>query len=134
MYGTATYDLAMFGRYELAEAGRLLAAYGEGRGRDGCLERFGFGVQIGYNRATRAVWLEDENCNCLLYDEDAEELYQFYSLDYGGNEGSAQELYIQFNNWEIDPKDYKQLAYILEGEGMNEKAEDVKDRIKEIDK
>ena len=134
MYGNATYDLADFGAYELAEAGKLLSAYGEGRGRGGCLERFGFGVRIGYNRASGAVWLEDENYNCLLYDEDIQELYQFYSLCYNGNEGSAQELYEQFEDGEIDPEDYEQLAYILGGEGMDEEVKDIRKAMEEADK
>lgn len=131
MYQDVTYDLSDFGKNELAEAGKLLLAYGEGRGNSGCLDRFGSNVKIGFNFASGYVWLEDEDANCLMYDEETQELYQFYSLSFSGNEGSAKELYEQFDDGFIDPEDYEQLAYILEDEDMDEEAEQVRKAIEE---
>lgn len=131
MYQGVTYDLSDFGKNELAEAGKLLLAYGEGRGNGGCLDRFGNGVKIGFNFNSGYVWLEDEDCNCLMYNEETQELYQFYFLSYNGNEGSAIDLYEEFNDGDIDPEDYEQLAYILEDEDMDEEAEQVRKAIEE---
>ena len=126
MYKDVTYDLSDFGKNELAEAVKLLTAYSEGRGKGGCLDRFGNGVKIGFNFNSSCVWLEDEECNCLMYDEETQELYQFYSLPFAGNEGSAKYLYEQFDDGLVGPEDYEQLANILEDEGMDEEAEYVR--------
>ena len=53
-------------------------------------------------------------------------LEQFYTLAYHGDKGFADELYIDFKNGNIGTEDYEELAAILEQEGMEEEAEEVK--------
>jgi uncharacterized protein YqgQ len=62
---------------------------------------------------------------------DGETLKQFYFLSYHGNEGFADELYIDFKNGNIDSEDYEQLADILEQEGMEAEAKEVRKYIEQ---
>lgn len=121
-----TYDLSEFSYCELSEAAKLLTAYTEHNDTGHCLDRFGSEVKLALNKNSGFVWLEDEEYSCLMLD-DNDQLYQFYFLDYAGTEGSAEELYEKFEDGDIDPEDYEQLADILEDEGMEEEAEAVRD-------
>lgn len=121
-----TYDLSEFGYCELSEAAKLLTAYTEHNDTGHCLDRFGDEVKLALNKNSGFVWLEDEEYNCLMLN-DNDQLYQFYFLGYAGTEGSAQELFEKFEDGDIDPEDYEQLADILEDEGMEDEAEAVRD-------
>ena len=121
-YNPVTYDFSEFGFRELQEAARLLTAYTERNETGYCLERFGDNVKIAMNKYSGFVWLEDEDYNCLMVNDNGE-LFQFYYLAYAGNEGSAEDLFEQFEDGEIDPEDFEQLADILEDEGKEYEAE-----------
>ena len=129
-YEIVTYDLSKFGRRELEMATELLNAYVEHEDTGHCLDRFGNGVKIGLNFHSGNVWLEDEDYNCLMLDDEGQ-LYQFYFLSYAGTEGGANQLFEMFENGEIDPEDLEQLADILEDEGMEDEAEKVRAAIEE---
>lgn len=129
-YEIVTYDLSKFGRREIEMAAELLNAYVEHKDTGHCLDRFGDGVKIGFNFHSGNVWLEDEDYNCLMLDY-KDQLYQFYFLGYAGTEGGAAELFELFEDGEIDPEDYDQLADILEDEGMEAEAEKVRAAIEE---
>lgn len=131
MNNPVTYDFANFGRREIAEAGRLLTAYAEGNGRGNCLDRFGEKVRVGLNRNSGFIWLEDEDYNTLMYDDNTDSLYQWYFLSYAGTEGSAEDLYNEFLDGAIDPEDLEQLADILEDEGMEKEAAEVRAKMEE---
>lgn len=124
-YDVVTYDLSKFGYCELKEAAKLLTAYTEHEDTGHCLDRFGSEVKIGMNYNSGYVWLEDEEYNCLMLD-DNNQLFQLYYLSYAGTEGGAEELWEKFEEGEIDPEDYEQLAEILEDEGMTDEAKEVK--------
>ena len=128
-----TYDLSDFGYCELKEAAKLLTAYTEHNDTGHCLDRLGDGVKIGMNRNSGYVWLEDEEYNCLMLD-DNDQLFQLYYLSYAGTEGSAEDLWEKFEDSEIDPEDYEQLADILEDEGMEDEAEAVRKQMEEEEK
>lgn len=121
-----TYDFSDFGYRELKEAIKLLTAYTEHNDTGHCLHRFGEGVKVGFNRNSGYIWLRDGDFNILMLD-DNDQLYQFYFLGYAGTEGSAEELFEMFEDGEIDPEDYEQLADILEDEDMTDEAEAVRD-------
>ena len=123
---SVTYDLSDFGYCELKEAAKLLTAYIEHEDTGHYLDRLGNGVKIGMNRNSGYVWLEDEDFNILMLN-DNDQLQQFYFLGYAGTEGSAADLWEKFEDGEIDPEDYEQLADILEDEGMEKEAEAVRD-------
>lgn len=131
MNNPVTYDIADFGRREIAETGKLLTAYAEGQDKGNCLDRFGEGVKVGFNRNSGYVWLEDEDYNTLMYDEDTDSLFQWYFLSYAGEEGSAEDLYNEFLEDAINPKDLEQLADILEDEGMEKEAAEVRAKMEE---
>lgn len=52
---------------------------------------------------------------------------------YQGNEGDAETLFSDFKNGNIDENDYDQLADILENEGMDEQAEEVRAEIERLE-
>lgn len=125
-----TYDFADFGRREIAIAAKLLQAYAHDMQEGDCLSRFGENVKIGFNKNSGYVWLEDEDYNCLML-RDGENLAQWYCLTYQGREGFALDLFEFFENDEIDPEDWEELADILEMEGYTNEALQVQDAIEE---
>ena len=130
MYDPVTYNLKDFGYYELAEAADLLTALKLGRYSGHCDERMSEVSRIGFNRNSGKVWLEDEDYNVFMVDDEGR-LYQFYFLGYAGTEGSADDLWGEFEDGNIDENDLEELADILEAEGMDGRAEAV--RVKMIE-
>lgn len=123
-----TYDFAEFGRREIAIAAKLLQAYSDNIQEGDCLSRFGGNVKIGFNKNSGNVWLEDEDCNCLML-QDEGKLAQWYFLFYQGQEGFALTLFEYFLDGEIDSEDWEQLADILEQEGYLDEASQVQNAI-----
>ena len=130
MYDLVTYNLKDFGYYELAEAADLLTALKLGRYSGRCDERMGEVSRIGFNRNSGNVWLEDEDYQTFMVDDDGR-LYQFYFLGYAGTEGSADDLWEQFEDGNIDENDLEELADIFEAEGMDDRAEAVRVKMME---
>lgn len=130
MYDPVTYNLKDFGYYELAEAADLLTALKLGRYSGRCDERMSEVSRIGFNRNSGKIWLEDEDYNVFMVDDEGR-LYQFYFLGYAGTEGSADDLWGEFEDGNIDENDLEELADILEAEGMDGRAEAV--RVKMIE-
>ena len=130
MYDPVTYNLKDFGYYELAEAADLLTALKLGRYSGRCDERMNEVSRIGFNRNSGAVWLEDEDYQTFMVDDEGR-LYQFYFLSYAGAEGSADDLWEQFEAGNIDENNLEELADILEAEGMDGRAEDVRVKMME---
>lgn len=125
-----TYDFSEFGWREIAIASKLLQAYVNDMQEGDCLNRFGNGVKIGLNKNSGCVWLEDEDYNCLML-QDNGSLAQWYSLSYQGREGFALTLFEYFLDDEIDPEDWEELADILEQEGHFNEDLQVQDAIDE---
>lgn len=130
MHDPVTYNLKDFGYYELAEAADLLTALKLGRYSGRCDERMSEVSRIGFNRNSGNVWLEDEDYQTFMVD-DGGRLYQFYSLGYAGTEGSADDLWEQFEAGNIDENDLDELADIFEAEGMDDRAEAVRVKMME---
>lgn len=130
MYDPVTYSFKDFGYYELAEAADLLTALKLGRYSGRCDERMGEVSRIGFNRNSGNVWLEDEDYQTFMVDTEGR-LYQFYYLGYAGTEGSAEELWDEFEAGNIDENDLEELADILEAEGMDGRAETVRVKMME---
>lgn len=125
-----TYDFADFGRREIAIVSKLLQAYAHDMQEGNCLSRFGRSVKVGVNKNSGKVWLEDEDYNCIMLNDD-DNLVQWYFLSYQGREGFALTLYKYFSDDEIDPEDWEELADILEQEGYTNEAMQVQDAIEE---
>ena len=130
MYEPVTYNLKDFGYYELAEAADLLTALKLGRYSGHCDERMSEVSRIGFNRNSGKVWLEDEDYQTFMVDDEGR-LYQFYYLGYAGTEGSAEDLWEEFKDGNIDENDLEELADIFENEGMDGRAEDVRVKMME---
>ena len=130
MYNPVTYKLKDFGYYELAEAADLLTALKLGRYSGRCDERMSEVSRIGFNRNSGHVWLEDDDYNTFMVDDEGR-LYQFYFLGYAGTEGSAEDLWEEFEAGNIDENDLEELADIFEAEGMDDRAEDVRVKMME---
>lgn len=58
-------------------------------------------------------------------------LESWYFLSYYGNEGFLDELLDEYNNGNIKEEDFEQLADILEQNGSNEKAEEIRAKLSE---
>lgn len=130
MYDPVTYSFKDFGYYELAEAADLLTALKLGRYSGRCDERMSEVSRIGFNRNSGNVWLEDEDYQTFMVDTEGR-LYQFYYLGYAGAEGSAEDLWDEFEAGNIDENDLEELADILEAEGMDGRAETVRVKMME---
>lgn len=81
------------------------------------------------NQYSGNVFLTNSDYQVAMMDGD--KLKQFYWLSYHGNEGFADELYIDFKNGNIGSEDYEQLADILEQEDMDAEAEEVRNSIEQ---
>lgn len=59
------------------------------------------------------------------------DLEMFYTLSYHGVEGFASDLFVEFCHGNIEQEDLEELADILESEGMEDEAEEVRNSIEE---
>lgn len=59
------------------------------------------------------------------------DLEMFYTLSYHGTEGFASDLYDEFKSGNIEQEDLEELADILESEGMEDEAEEVRNSVEE---
>lgn len=115
-----TNDLSQFSDAALREAGQLLIAYANNN-HDNFYEG---GVKLEYNPTSQKVFITNDDCQVLM--ADGEDLREWYWLSYAGEEGFALDLYGDFRNGNIDENDYEQLADILESEGLDAEAADVR--------
>lgn len=80
------------------------------------------------NQYSGNVFLINSGCQVAMMNGD--KLESFYTLSYNGNEGFFNELLIDYNNGNIMKEDWEQLADICEVNGGDEKAEEIRNRIK----
>lgn len=120
-------NLENFGMREIAMAGELMTAYAGGLAPSWFSDS---GVTVEFNPNSGNVFLVNDEYQVLMGDI-VGGLYSFYFLSYHGNEGSAEDLYLDFQNGNIGSEDYEELAYILGQEGMEEEAENVRSKMEE---
>lgn len=95
-----TYNLMEFGYRELSMAKKLLEA-----AMNGCPEDFtGENTKIMFNRNSGLVFLTDDDYNvCIEVDG---ELKMFYSLPYGGEEGTMDGLVETYTDFDPEDREY----------------------------
>lgn len=119
-------NLEKFGNREILEASELMKAYVEGK----CPENFyNDGVTVEFNPNSGNVFLTNSEYQVAMFE--GEELKIWYWLDYHGNEGFIEDLYEQFKDGYVKQEDFEELADALQAEGMEEEAEEVRDKIEE---
>lgn len=111
-----------FGIREIEMAADLMKAYANGEAPTNFYDD---GVTVEFNPYSGNVFLTNSDYQVLMLDDNGN-LYEWYFLSYAGNEGDAQTLYSCFQEDGIDENDYDQLAEILESEGMEEEAREVR--------
>ena len=121
-----TTNLSDFGYRELALLEELLKAMREQGLPD---DFYNDEVHPMMNRNSGNVFLTNSEYQVAMMNGD--KLEAFYCLSYHGNEGFADELYIDFQNGNIGKEDFEQLANILEENNMDEEAEKVRKAIEE---
>ena len=117
-----TTNLADFGYRELDIAADILRAWADGNLPD---DFYDDGVQLMMNTSSANVFLTNSDYQVAMLNNDGE-LESWYYLSYAGNEGFASDLYEQFKDGYIDEEDYEELASILEYEGLDDEAEEVR--------
>lgn len=81
------------------------------------------------NQYSGNVFLTNSEYQVAMLNGD--KLESWYFLSYHGNEGFLDELIIDYDNGNIMPEDFEQLADICEENGEIEKAREIRNRIKE---
>ena len=114
-----------FGMREIEMAADLMKAYANGGAPDSFYDD---GVTVEFNPQSGKVFLVNSDFQVLTIDGNGR-LYEMYSRGYAGKEGDAETLYFDFKNGNVDENDYEQLECILESEGMEEEAEEVRKAI-----
>ena len=123
-----TENLSDFGYRELRMAMELLEAWLDGKGLPDDFSDEG--VRIAFNRNSGNVFLtNDEYEVCMAVDG---ELYSWYFLSYHGNEGFLEDLIWDYDNGNIESEDWEQLADICEANGLTDKAEEIREKLKEV--
>lgn len=117
------FDISRLGYSEILDAGELLKAYAERRPADWNDE----GVKIAYNEYSGEVFLTNDDCQTLILQDG--EAVMWYFLSYHGNEGTAEQLVIDYDNGNVEAEDWEQLADICEANRMQEKADEIRQRI-----
>lgn len=116
-------NLEDFGYRELDMAADLLKAYANSTVPGNFYES---GVQIAVDNSSGDVFLTNDDGDLLVDDGDGN-LVNYYVLSYSGDEGFAEDLYDNFKRGYIDEEDYEELASILEYEGLDDEAEEVRE-------
>lgn len=125
-YSVTTTDLSDFGYRELAMLEELLKAMRE----QGLPDDFYDDEVIPmFNRISGNVFLTNSDYQVAMLNGD--NLESWYFLSYHGNEGFLDELLDEYNNGDIKEEDFEQLADILEQNGNNEKAEEIRAKLNE---
>lgn len=127
-YSVTTTDLSRFGYRELAMLEELLKAMRE----QGLPEDFYDDEVVPmFNCNSGNVFLTNSDYQTAMLNGD--KLESFYWLGYHGNEGFLDELLEQYEDGEVMDEDLEELANICERNGLNEKAEEIKTKIKETE-
>lgn len=119
-----TTNLSDFGHRELEMLEELLQAMREQGLPDDFLDSE---VTPMMNQNSGYVFLTNSEYQTAMMNGD--NLESFYFLSYAGNEGFADELFEEFQDGYIDHHDLEQLAAILDGSGMSDEAEEVRQAI-----
>lgn len=123
-----TTNLSDFGYRELIMLEELLKAMREqGLPNDFYNE----GVQPMMNQSSGNVFLTNSDYQVAMLN--GNKLESFYFLSYYGNEGFLDELIEEYDNGNIKPEDFEQLADICEANGETEKAEEIREALKEAE-
>lgn len=121
-----TTNLSDFGYRELAMLEELLKAMRE----QGLPSDFSDDEVVPMmNQNSGNVFLTNSDYQVAMMN--GEDLESFYTLSYHGNEGFLDELIIDYDNGNIQEEDFEQLADILEQNGNEEKAEEIRNRLEE---
>lgn len=121
-----TTNLSDFGYRELTILEELLKAMREqGLPNDFYDE----GVHAMMNQSSGNVFLTNSDYQVAMLNGD--KLESFYFLSYYGNEGFLDELIEEYDNGNIKPEDFEQLADICEANGETEKAEEIRKALEE---
>lgn len=125
-YSVTTTDLSDFGYRELTMLEELLKAMREQGLPD---DFYDDEVVPMFNRISGNVFLTNSDYQVAMLNGD--NLESWYFLSYHGNEGFLDELLDEYNNGNIKEEDFEQLADILEQNGNNEKAEEIRAKLSE---
>ena len=124
-----TENLADFGYRELYMVKDILTAWLDGNGLPDDFEDEG--VRFAFNANSGNVFLvNDENQVAMEADG---QLYSWYWLGYHGYEGFLEDLLNLYDNGDIESEDWEELANICEINGMNDKAEEIRKALKEVE-
>lgn len=125
-YSVTITDLSDFGYRELTMLEELLKAMREQGLPD---DFYDDEVVPMFNRISGNVFLTNSDYQVAMLNGD--NLESWYFLSYHGNEGFLDELLDEYNNGNIKEEDFEQLADILEQNGNNEKAEEIRAKLSE---
>lgn len=81
------------------------------------------------NQYSGNVFLTNSEYQVAMMNGDS--LESFYFLSYHGNEGFADELWIEYQNGNIMEEDWKELVEILDYNGMMDEAEEIRNAMEE---
>ena len=121
-----TTNLSDFGYRELIMLEELLKAMRE-QGLP--TDFYDEGVHAMMNQSSGNVFLTNSDYQVAMLNGD--KLESFYFLSYYGNEGFLDELIEEYDNGNIKPEDFEQLADICETNGETEKAEEIRKALEE---
>lgn len=121
------WDLSTFGYRELDMAGNLLKAICKNGYPDDFDDN---GVRIEFNPSSGDVFLTNDNGDVCMDDSEGN-LYSIYWLSYHGNEGCIEDLIQQYDDGDVKSEDYEQLADLCERNGFEDKANEIREKIKE---
>lgn len=120
-------NLENFGNREIEEAVDLMREYANGSAPDWFCNN---GVTVEFNPNSGMVFLTNSDYEVLVMGDNGD-LVGFHFLGYYGYEGTAEELWQMFEDGGIEPEDWEELETVLEMEGMNSEAEEVRRAINE---
>lgn len=115
-------NMEHFGLREIGMAADLMKAYVEGKAPRNFYDD---GVTVEFNPHSGNVFLVNSDYQVLMLDDNGG-LFEWYFLSYAGEEGSAEDLLFDFRSGNIERNDYEELADILEREGMDDEAAEVR--------
>ena len=122
-------NLEDFGAWEIEQAADLMREYADGKGPAWFTND---GVTVEFNPYSGMVFLTNSEYEVLILDEN-NDLVGFHFLGYHGYEGTSEELWQMFLDGDIESEDWEHLADVLEMEGMNSEAKEVRRAIDEND-
>ena len=123
-----TTNLSNFGYRELIILEELLKAMREQGLPDDFYDEE---VHPMMNQSSGNVFLTNSDYQVAMLNGD--KLESFYFLSYHGNEGFLDELIEEYDNGNIKPEDFEQLADICEENGETEKAEEILKALEEAE-